>query len=121
MSQSCGLVESSAGYAPIRTTSLCGLGLEIAEGYSFPFEEVHPDSDFFLIFFDDSLQKGKKLFLLPGIVLRLIYVAAELPHEFDVIHAAPSPRGILLSGVVPGGIQETLYRITIGSCCPCRK
>jgi hypothetical protein len=86
MSQSCGLVESSAGYAPIRTTSLCGLGLEIAEGYSFPFEEVHPDSDFFLIFFDDSLQKGKKLFLLPGIVLRLIYVAAELPHEFDVVH-----------------------------------
>jgi hypothetical protein len=73
-----------------------------------PFEEVHPDSDFFLIFFDDSLQKGKKFFLLSGIVLRLIYVAAELPHEFNVVHEYPAPGGILLSGVVPGGIQETL-------------
>lgn len=56
-----------------------------------PFEELHPDSYFFLIFFNDSLQKGKKFFLLPGIVLRLIYVAAELPHEFDVVHERPFP------------------------------
>jgi non-heme chloroperoxidase len=78
-----------------------------------PFEEVHPDSDFFLIFFDDSLQKGKKLFLLSGIVLRLIYVAAELPHEFDVVHAARPPGDSTIrsnTGRNTGNSVEDYYR-----------
>jgi len=72
-----------------------------------PFEEVYPDSDFFLIFLDDSLQEGKKLFLFPGIILRFVYVTAELPHEFDVVHEMPAPGGFYYRGYYWGEYRKS--------------
>jgi hypothetical protein len=54
-------------------------------------DEGHSDSDFFLIFLDDRLQEGKKLFFLFGIILRVIDVQTDLPREFDVVHEGPLP------------------------------
>jgi hypothetical protein len=58
-----------------------------------PGDEGHSDSDFFLIFLDDRLQQGEKLFFLLGIVLHIVYVPADLPHQFDVVHECPLPNG----------------------------
>ena len=56
-------------------------------------EECHSQSDFCLIFSDDRLQEGKKFPFLLRIVLRVVYVAANQPHEFHIVHtnAIPSP------------------------------
>ena len=75
-----------------------------------PGDEGHSDSDFFLIFLDDRLQEGEKLFLLFEIALSFIYVAAELPHEFDVVHVMPSPAtGDFTIGGSGSEIRESLY------------
>ena len=55
-----------------------------------PGDEGHSDSDLFLIFLDDRLQEGEKVFFLLGIALRVIDVTAELPHEFNAVHLMPS-------------------------------
>jgi hypothetical protein len=65
--------------------------------------------DFFLISLDDRLQEGKKLFFLLGIAVRVVYVPADLPHEFDVVHECPSPTEDFTAGGSGRGIQESLH------------
>jgi hypothetical protein len=61
-------------------------------------EEDQSDSDFLVIFPNDRVQEVKKIFFLLGIILRVIYIAAELPHKFDVVQEAISkPISVLYS------------------------
>jgi len=52
-------------------------------------EESHSNSDFLVVFLNDRVQEVKKIFFLLG--LRVVYIAAELPHKFDVVHEVPLP------------------------------
>jgi hypothetical protein len=56
-------------------------------------DEGHSDSHFFVIFPDDCMQERKKFLFLLRVVLRSVYVAANPPHEFHIVHtnAIPSP------------------------------
>ena len=63
-------------------------------------EECHSDSHFFLIFLDDLLKEGKKFLFLLRVVFRAVYVAANQPHEFHIVHerhySPAKAKGILL-------------------------
>jgi hypothetical protein len=78
-------------------------------------KEGHSDSDLFVIFLDDRLQEGKEVLSLLRVFLSG-YVAAELLHEFHIVHtnAIPPPARDNCDSPMEGswsGIQESLYRL----------
>jgi hypothetical protein len=67
--------------------------LRVPEGIRvFLGEECHSDSDFFLIFFYERLQKGNEV-LNPSRIFFVGYVATEFAHEIGVVHVSgPLPK-----------------------------
>jgi len=73
-----------------------------------PGEIGQSDSDFLLIFLNDRVQEVKKIFFLLRVILRVVYVTAELPHKFDVVHEARRPKHVMF--------EELLWECNTAMC-----